>query len=149
LVNRQHLLFTETWRHSKFGSNLCKIHGEKHPRAFVKVVEASEIYNFSIHHVMHFYSNFWSFKRSNMRTLKRFRVGRHRAPPTRRPRTRATAALGICAARLPRPRAPSPGRSAPLDASEFPHSASRRTGRSPRGTDRSVHCFHPSVRLPR
>jgi hypothetical protein len=25
LVNCQQLLFTETWRHSKFGCNLCKI----------------------------------------------------------------------------------------------------------------------------
>jgi hypothetical protein len=65
LVNCQHLLFTETWRHSKFGCNLGKIRGEKHPRAFVKVVEGSEIYNIPIHHVVHFYSNFWSLKRSN------------------------------------------------------------------------------------
>jgi hypothetical protein len=26
----------------------------KHPRAFVKVVEGSEIYNFAIHHLVHF-----------------------------------------------------------------------------------------------
>jgi hypothetical protein len=54
VVNRQHLLFTETWRHSKFGSRLCQIRGEKHPSAFVKVVEGSEIYNFPIHHLVHF-----------------------------------------------------------------------------------------------
>jgi hypothetical protein len=29
------------WWHSKFGSRLCKIHWEKHPRAFLKVVEGS------------------------------------------------------------------------------------------------------------
>jgi hypothetical protein len=46
LVNYQHLLFTETWRHSKFGCNLCTIHGEKQLRAFVKVVEGSEITTF-------------------------------------------------------------------------------------------------------
>jgi hypothetical protein len=27
---------------------------------FVKVVEGSEIYNFCIHHFVHFYSTFWS-----------------------------------------------------------------------------------------
>jgi hypothetical protein len=54
LVNRQQVLFTETKRHSKFGCNLCKNCREKHPRAFVKVVEGSEIYNFPIHHSMHF-----------------------------------------------------------------------------------------------
>jgi hypothetical protein len=62
VVNRQQLLFSETWRHSKFGCNLCK---EKHYRAFVKVVEGSEIYNFAIHLFVHFYSNFWSFSISN------------------------------------------------------------------------------------
>jgi hypothetical protein len=51
---RQRLLFTETWRHSKFGCNLCKIRWEKHPRAFVKYLEGSEIYNFPIHHLVHF-----------------------------------------------------------------------------------------------
>jgi hypothetical protein len=30
VVNRQYLLFPETGRHSKFGSNLCKIREEKH-----------------------------------------------------------------------------------------------------------------------
>jgi hypothetical protein len=54
LVNRQQLLFTETEWHSKFGCNLCKIRWEKHYRAFVKIVEGSEIYNFSIHHLVHF-----------------------------------------------------------------------------------------------
>jgi hypothetical protein len=58
LVNWQYLLFIKTWRHSKFVSNLCKIHGEKHPRAFVKVVEGNEIYNFPIHHSVHFSSSF-------------------------------------------------------------------------------------------
>jgi hypothetical protein len=48
LVNRQHLLFTRTWRHSKFGSSLCTIRGEKHHTTFVNVVEGGEIYNFAI-----------------------------------------------------------------------------------------------------
>jgi hypothetical protein len=41
----------------------------KHNRAFVKVVEGvegSEIYNFAIHHFVHFYSNFWSFSISTV-----------------------------------------------------------------------------------
>jgi hypothetical protein len=54
VVNYQQLLFTEKWRHSKFGCDLCKIRWEKHCRAFVKVVEGSEIYNFPIHHSVHF-----------------------------------------------------------------------------------------------
>jgi hypothetical protein len=33
---------------------LCKNRGEKHHRAFVKVVEGSEIYNFPIHHLVNF-----------------------------------------------------------------------------------------------
>jgi hypothetical protein len=54
LVNCQQLLFTESEWDSKFGSNLCKNHGEKHYRAFVKVVDGSEIYNFPNHQLMHF-----------------------------------------------------------------------------------------------
>jgi hypothetical protein len=54
VVNCEQLLFTETWRHSKFGGRLCKIRREKHYRAFVKVVEGNEIYNFPIHHLVHF-----------------------------------------------------------------------------------------------
>jgi hypothetical protein len=58
LVNYQQLLFTETEWHSKFGRNLSKIRWEKHTRAFVKVVEGSEIYNFPIHYFVQFCSNF-------------------------------------------------------------------------------------------
>jgi hypothetical protein len=54
VVNRQQLLFTGTWRHSKLARRSCKIRWEKHPRVFVKVVEGSEIYNFLIHHLVHF-----------------------------------------------------------------------------------------------
>jgi hypothetical protein len=54
LVNYQQLLFTEIEWHSKFGSNLCKNRGEKQYRAFVKVVEGSETYNFPIHHLVHY-----------------------------------------------------------------------------------------------
>jgi hypothetical protein len=57
VVNLQQLLFTETERHSKFGCSLCKIRWEKHNTSFVKVVEGSEIYNFPIHHLVHFCSD--------------------------------------------------------------------------------------------
>jgi hypothetical protein len=92
LVNWQYLLFTETWRHSMLASRFCKIRGEKHPRAFVKVVEGSEIYNFPIHHLMHFYSNFWSFRRSNRGAVSQGRAGRHRTAPRRNVAHRACAA---------------------------------------------------------
>jgi hypothetical protein len=68
LVNCQQLLFTETEWHSKFGSNLCKIRGEKHPKAFVRVVEGSEVYKFPIHHFVHFYLKFWKISCSNRGT---------------------------------------------------------------------------------
>jgi hypothetical protein len=51
---RQMLLFFRTGRHSKLARRSCKIRREKHPRAFVKVVEGSEIYNFPIHCSVHF-----------------------------------------------------------------------------------------------
>jgi hypothetical protein len=92
LVNRQYLLFTEPWRHSKFGSSLCKIRGEKHYTAFVKVVEGSEIYNFPIHHFVHFYSKFLRKTQSN------------RGTPSRLARARATA---LVPARAPPEDAPS------------------------------------------
>jgi hypothetical protein len=74
LVNCQLLLFTKTEWHSKFGRNLSKICWEKHPRAFVRVVEGSEICNFPIHHFVHFYSNFWIFLHSNRGSVKQFRA---------------------------------------------------------------------------
>jgi hypothetical protein len=57
----------------KVGKPSCKNHGEKHLRAFVKVVEGSEIYNFPIHHFVHFYSTFWSFTCSNRDTVTQLR----------------------------------------------------------------------------
>jgi hypothetical protein len=67
--------------------------------AFVKVVEGSEIYNFPIHHLVHFYSKFWIFSRSNKGSVKRCRASpalgvRATAPPE--------------AARRPRPHLPRP-----------------------------------------
>jgi hypothetical protein len=120
VVNRQHLQFTETWRHSKFGSILCKIRWEKHPRAFVKVVEGSEIYNFPIHHLVHFYSKFWSFKRSNRGIVARFQASWRRAATSRagRAHARSPARPRCASSRLP-PSA-SRGRPVPLDAVKFP-----------------------------
>jgi hypothetical protein len=96
LVNRQQLLFTVAWRNSKFGCNLCKIHWEKHYTAFVKVVEGSEIYNFPIHHFVHFYSKFLRKTRSHIGTPPRF-------APRRAAPARAPCCLGVRApARAPR-----------------------------------------------
>jgi hypothetical protein len=63
--------------------------------AFVKVVEGSEIYNFPIHHLVHFYSKFWSFERSNRTTVARIQAGQRRATPHR-------ACLAVWAACRPR-----------------------------------------------
>jgi hypothetical protein len=43
------LLFIGAERHSMFASSLCEIYCSKPLRAFVKVVEGSEIYNFGIY----------------------------------------------------------------------------------------------------
>jgi hypothetical protein len=121
VVNRQQLLFTEAWRHSKFGSRLCKIRGAKHPRAFVIVVESSEIYNFHIHHLVHFYSNFRGFKRSNRGTVARSQDSRRLAATSRAERACARAPVARaapragCHPRLSGPRAPSRGRRAIRD----------------------------------
>jgi hypothetical protein len=124
VVNRQQLLFTKTWRHSKFGSILCKVRWEKHPRAFAKVVESSELYNFPIHYFVHFYSKFWRILRSNKAqwiASRRARTAPRRRALCPRPyRGRASPTLCTCAARHPRPRVPSQGRPAPLDASKSP-----------------------------
>jgi hypothetical protein len=63
----------------------AKIRWEKHPRAFVKVVEGSEIYNFPIHYFVHFYSNFWRNSFSNRAKWIRDDVAPAKTPgvPTR------------------------------------------------------------------
>jgi hypothetical protein len=82
--------------------------------AFVKVVEGSEIYNFPIHHFVHFYSKFWSFACSNGGSATRVRASRRRAvtsrahAPPRRPGRRTFPRL-----RADRGRAPSPGSRTP------------------------------------
>jgi hypothetical protein len=106
LVNRQYLLFSEIGRHSKFGSILCKIRGEKHYTAFAKVVEGSEIYNFPIHHFVHFYSTFWSYACSNRDAGKRFRpadVAQHHAATLPAPGALSRA---VPPARIPRRSSP-------------------------------------------
>jgi hypothetical protein len=124
-------LYTETWRHSELASRSCKIRWEKHPRAFVKVVGGSEIYNCPIHHFVHLYSSFWRFLRSNRSTVKRFwadctlrrDVARRASPPRRSGRARA----------FPRcPRLPQAAR-APRRVGIRPYRMSRRivTGRTP------------------
>jgi hypothetical protein len=115
VVNRQQLLFTKTWRHSKLASHLCKIRWEKHPRAFVKVVEGSEIYNFPIHLLVHFN---WKIRVNISQTLLvwHFQAGRNaaRAPARRRARARCTAVLASRPTRVfrrpPRPEAGSTSR---------------------------------------
>jgi hypothetical protein len=57
----------------------------------VKVVEGSWIYNFPIHHILHFYSKIWRKSISNRASLKSGRLSRDRprrrapAPPRARP----------------------------------------------------------------
>jgi hypothetical protein len=43
------LLFTGAEWHSKFANSLCEIYCSKPLRAFIKLVEGSEIYNFGIY----------------------------------------------------------------------------------------------------
>jgi hypothetical protein len=156
VVNCQQLLFTDTWQHSKFGSGLCKIRWEKHPRAFVKVVEGSEIYNFPIHHLEHFSCNFWSFSMSNSacwinsvtmprrragQSAERARAPRHVASLYRRTQAEADPRLSVHASRprevlsghVPRPKSPpartpvTSGPSAPFPCAHAPTEADRRT----------------------
>jgi hypothetical protein len=100
-----------------FGCDLCRIRWEKHPRAFVQAVEGCEIYNFPIHHSVHFSWNILRKTQSNRGTLKRFRVGARPRAALRAHPCRAT-------------RAPAP-----------PASASGLTGRFPRLRLSRLHVF--------
>jgi hypothetical protein len=134
LVNRQYLLFPQTGRHSKFGSVLCKIRGEKHYTAFVKVVEGSEIYNFPIYHIVHFYSKFLRKTRSNV------------ASPTRcaAPRQcRVVASVPVRARRL----GTHPHRPLLSHARAHAEDASRSVAVPPRRDPRSDRC-RPAARSP-
>jgi hypothetical protein len=53
------VLFTGAQKTTKFACNLCKNGWEKPCMAFVEVVEESEIYNFRIYALIHFYSKIW------------------------------------------------------------------------------------------
>jgi hypothetical protein len=59
--------------------------------AFVKVVGGSEIYNFPIHHFVHFYSTFGSFARSKQGPWARSQANRRHAAPRLPRRTEARA----------------------------------------------------------
>jgi hypothetical protein len=141
LVNYQQFPFTGTEWHSNFGCNLCKNCWEKHLKAFVKVVDGSEIYNFPSHHLVHFYSNFWRFSHSNQGTVKQFRVSRAPRRDVACRRRPPSASAPSC---LPRPAHPPrpcafPRTPAPRDALKsaprhVPAGRPRRTtaGRAPR-----------------
>jgi hypothetical protein len=79
-------------------SRSCKNHWEKHLWAFVKVVEGSEIYNFDIHRLVHFSSNFG--RKSCVKEPKPAKPALSRALALPRARARHTrrAAVPLCAA---------------------------------------------------
>jgi hypothetical protein len=119
-------MFTGTEWHSNFGCNLCKNCWENHLKAFVKVVEGSEIYNFPIHHLVLFYSNFWRFSHSNQGTVKQFWVSHALRHDIARPRRSLSASAPPCLPRLARPPRPCafPGTPVPRDAlKSVPHHA--------------------------
>jgi hypothetical protein len=104
LVNCSRVLFTGIEWHSKFAIRLCKIGGAKPHRAYVKVVEGSEIYNFGINTSMHFSCKKLSKALSNEAAPKRVVPERnvvplHRVPTLKSapPRRRTTAGQGPCA----------------------------------------------------
>jgi hypothetical protein len=91
----------------------CKIRWEKHPRAFVKVVEGSEIYNFPIHHLVHFYFKIGRKPQANRGTLtssgaRAWRRAVSPAQPRAQRLAPSTSASGP-RPRLPEAHAPSPG----------------------------------------
>jgi hypothetical protein len=125
-----------TWRHSKFGSVLRKIRWEKHPRAFVIVVEGSEIYNFPIHHFVHFYSKFGRKSRSIRGTVKQIAA---------RTRRRANRCAGDARVRRTPPRLlgpPAPSRGRPFLRFRTPSEASR----APSNVGARSHACHPLIR---
>jgi hypothetical protein len=86
----------------------------------VKVVEGSEIYNFPIHHFVHFYSTFWSFTRSNRDTMTQLRPA-DAVPAPRRRTCRVCRASDRPPPRCPGPAdAPSRGASVPSQAACAP-----------------------------
>jgi hypothetical protein len=86
----------------------------KHPRAFVVVVEGSEIYNFPIHHLLHFYSKFGRKSWSNRGTIKQI---------TAETRRRANRCAGRARARRTAASASGPARAFPRPPlPEVPHS---------------------------
>jgi hypothetical protein len=58
----------------KVGTTFLQNPLRKYPRAFVKVVEGSDIYNFPIHTLVHFSCKKLSFYRSNRASPKQFQA---------------------------------------------------------------------------
>jgi hypothetical protein len=112
----------------------------------VKVVGDSEIYNFPIHHFVHFSSTFERKMCPKSPRLKQVRASRT-APARRPPRhLRHCASRGL---RATRGRAPSPGCPAPRDASESsPRHASAAIRAVPPGARRTVRPVPLPVRAP-
>jgi hypothetical protein len=83
----------------------------------VKIVGGSEIYNFPIHHFVHFYSRVLRKTGSNRGSPQRRRQNASTRAPRRRPRT-TSPPLGVRSRRraFPRPPAPSRGHGSPPDA---------------------------------
>jgi hypothetical protein len=130
-------LFTEIEWHSKFGSNLCKNRGEKHHRAFVKVLEGSEIYNFAFYSSVNFSckigrkSQLNIATRNNPRGWNESRCAR-RMPPYCRTRTPRQA-------RDPRFEHHTP-QDAPPHHVELPHSSAGQHRRRPASPSASPPC---------
>jgi hypothetical protein len=100
------------------------------------------MYNFPIHHFVHFYSKFWSFTCSNRGTAKRNRVSRRRVALC----TATSRRLGVCASaappeatRRPSPRTfPRPTRTLRRSKPALRHTPARhpcctKAGRAPHG----------------
>jgi hypothetical protein len=95
------------------------------------------IYNFPIHHLVHFYSKFWRFSRSNQGTVKQFRVSRALRRDVARLRRPPSASAPPCLPRPARPPRPCafPRMPAPHDAlkSMSRHALARRSRRTTAG----------------
>jgi hypothetical protein len=129
--------------------------------AFVKVVEGSEIYNFPIHHFVHFYSTFGSFTCSNRDTCTQLdqSTPRHATPRRRQRwprRTTAHRCLGTRASRLPEvaarlPNAPHPKNvscsALPYGSAQCPAVRRPSFGSKRPETPQSVHRLLPGARI--
>jgi hypothetical protein len=130
--------------------------------AFAKVVEGSEIYNFPIHHFVHFYSKFWSKTRSNSASPTHEHSPdaptrtRRDAPPRAclRPRQAllASASAPLCAPsqRVTHPQSPRPETSSDPRRPYAPRSVRRSVGGSPaRAPVKAARVRRTGVEVPR